>query len=131
MNTRLSHRSLILHITTLLFILSLSACSWNRAQFHEVLTTKDPDGTIHDAITDISHTNAATAGSRVEEGKGSVKYSGQDWSFALGNSAQQLEAADGSAILSHLLALAQILAPLLQPAPVPNTEPQTNIDISP
>jgi membrane protein implicated in regulation of membrane protease activity len=126
MNAPSLQKTPLIFAFALLLSFLATACSWNRAQFHETLLTTDPDGTTHNAITDISHTNAATVGSRVEEGKGTVKYSGPDWSFALGNAAKGLDAADGTAILSHLLSLAELLAPLFIAPPLPDPIPTTS-----
>lgn len=64
-----------------------------------------------------------TAGSKQEESNGSLAYTGEGWSLAVGNNAVGQQAGDGVEALTALLSIAPVLAPFLQ-APA-DTGPST------
>lgn len=97
-----------------------AGCATNTVRFTERIT--DP---VTGEVSETGFTQQArvTWGSTLEEGTGAMAYSGADWRLDVGNAASKAQAGNGVETIHALIALGQILAPVLTaPATAP---PQT------
>ena len=89
--------------------LLFSGCATNRAVFSETITA--PDGTV--TTTALELTARATAGSKLQEGSGSVAYTFGDSLLEVGNSAQGLDSESAAKLVQAVLAVVPLLTPIL------------------
>lgn len=88
------------------------SCATNRAVFSESITA--PDGTV--TTTSLELTARATAGSKLQEGSGSVAYAFGDSLLEVGNDARGLDSESAAKLIQAILTGVPLVAPLLAPA---------------
>ncbi len=102
-------------------VLFAAGCATNTVRFTERIT--DP---VTGEVSETGFTQQArvTWGSTLEEGTGAMAYSGADWRLDVGNAASKAQAGNGVETLQALIALGQVLAPLLSAPPAVQEDPQ-------
>lgn len=91
----------------LVFLATFAGCATSRATFEEVLA--DGSTTRFETVT------RATLGSRLREGQGEMAYASADWSLAVGQRAQDLQAGgDVNQLVRDLGGMAAVMLQLVQ-----------------
>jgi hypothetical protein len=92
----------------------LGGCATNTVRFAESITDPASGEVTETEFVQRAH---VTWGSTLEEGTGAMAYSGADWKLNVGNAASQAQAGNGVETIQALVALGQMLAPLLSQPP--------------